>query len=228
MARIVRQLDDEALEKPFNSKQFFRLLVYMRPYTKQIIGSLILMVLAMACSLASPYLMSRAIDELEKTTLDMLPWLLGGMAVVALVAWLRNPYKGNRAEVAVNTICGHRDTMLYNAIPGIVYTNPEVAGVGITEAQAKQQSIEYQCHKLPLDYSGRFVAENEGGEGVCKVITDKTSGRVLGVHMLGNPCSEIISSACIAIERGMTAKELERVVFPHPTVGEIIKETILM
>lgn len=132
------------------------------------------------------------------------------------------------AEVAVNTICGHRDTMLYNAIPGIVYTNPEVAGVGITEAQAKQQGIEYQCHKLPLAYSGRFVAENEGGEGLCKIITDKATGHILGVHMLGNPCSEIISSACIAIERGMTAKELERVVFPHPTVGEIIKETILM
>lgn len=132
------------------------------------------------------------------------------------------------AEVAVNTICGIHDSMHYNAIPGIVYTNPEVASVGITEAQASQAGIEYSSLKLPMAYSGRFVAENEGGEGICKIITENSTGRVLGVHMLGNPCSEIISSACIAIEQGMTVEELERIVFPHPTVGEIIKETILM
>ena len=78
-----------------------------------------------------------------------------------------------------------------------------------------------------MAYSGRFVAENEGGEGICKVLTEKVSGRIMGVHMLGNPCSEIISSACIAIERGMTVDELERMVFPHPTVGEIIKECLM-
>ena len=131
------------------------------------------------------------------------------------------------AEVVINNLCGHADTMSYNAIPGIVYTNPEVAGVGLTEAQAQQQGAEYDCHKLPMAYSGRFVAENEGGEGICKVITDKASGRVLGVHMLGNPCSEIISSACIVIAQGMTAHELERMVLPHPTVGEIIKECLI-
>ena len=132
------------------------------------------------------------------------------------------------AEVVINNLCGHDDTMRYDAIPGIVYTNPEVAGVGLTEEEAQKRGIEYTCHKLPMAYSGRFVAENEGGEGVCKVITDQESGRVLGVHMLGNPCSEIISSACIAIEQGMSVCELERVVFPHPTVAEIIKETVLM
>lgn len=131
------------------------------------------------------------------------------------------------AEVAINTICGNPDTMHYHAIPGIVYTNPEVAGVGLTEAQAQQQGIDYGCHKLPMAYSGRFVAENEGGEGVCKIVSEKATGRVLGVHMLGNPCSEIISSACIAIERGMTVSELERVVFPHPTVSEIVKECLI-
>ena len=131
------------------------------------------------------------------------------------------------AEVAINTICGIEDAMRYDAIPGIVYTNPEVAGTGLTEAQAQQQGIEYECRKLPMAYSGRFVAENEGGEGLCKVIIDKASGRVLGVHMIGNPCSEIISSACIAIERGMTAGELERVIFPHPTVAEIVKECLI-
>ena len=130
------------------------------------------------------------------------------------------------AEVVINNLCGHPDAMRYDAIPGIVYTNPEVAGVGLTEAQAQQQGIDYACHKLPMAYSGRFVAENEGGEGLCKVIVEGASGRVLGVHMLGNPCSEIIGSACIAIEQGMTMEQLERVVLPHPTVTEIFKETV--
>lgn len=131
-------------------------------------------------------------------------------------------------EVVINNLCGHNDSMSYDAIPGIVYTNPEVASVGITEAEAQQRGIEYVCQRLPMAYSGRFVAENEGGEGICKIISENQTGRVLGVHVLGNPCSEIISSACIAIEQGMTREELERVVFPHPTVAEIFKETILI
>lgn len=132
------------------------------------------------------------------------------------------------AEVVINNLCGRDDVMRYDAIPGIVYTNPEVAGVGLTEEEALSRGIAYSCLKLPMAYSGRFVAENEGGEGMCKVVVDKATSRVLGVHMLGNPCSEIISSACIAIEQGMTVHELERVVFPHPTVAEIFKETISM
>ena len=130
------------------------------------------------------------------------------------------------AEVVINNLCGHPDAMHYRAIPGIVYTNPEVAGVGLTEAQAQQQGIDYDSLKLPMAYSGRFVAENEGGEGLCKVIVDKATKCVVGVHMLGNPCSEIIGSACIAIAQGLTAEELERIVLPHPTVTEILKETL--
>ena len=125
-------------------------------------------------------------------------------------------------EVAVNNILGKEDHMRYNAIPGVVYTNPEVAGVGLTEAEAPDALV----LKLPMAFSGRFVAENERGEGICKVIVDKDSHKVLGVHMLGNPCSEIIQSGCIAIEQGMTVEQLKEVVFPHPTVSEILKETV--
>lgn len=128
-------------------------------------------------------------------------------------------------EVAVNNILGKQDHMRYEAIPGVVYTNPEVAGVGLTEEQAKASGKEYEVLKLPMAYSGRFVAENEGGEGICKIIVGKKHHEVLGVHMLGNPCSEIIHSACIAIEMEMTVEQLKEVVFPHPTVSEIIKET---
>ena len=88
MARVIRQLDDEALEKPFNKKQFVRLLGYMKPYKKHVIGSLILMVIAMVCSLASPFLMSRAIGELQEQTVSYLPWLLCGMVAVAILGAL--------------------------------------------------------------------------------------------------------------------------------------------
>jgi len=77
-----------------------------------------------------------------------------------------------------------------------------------------------------MSYSGRFVAENEGGNGLCKVLVGEKYGEVIGVHLLGNPSSEIIYGACMAIEQEMTVKELQEVVFPHPTVSEIIKETI--
>ena len=129
-------------------------------------------------------------------------------------------------EVVVNNLTGRADRMRYNAIPGVVYTNPEVAGVGETEESAKAKGLDYKVAKLPMAYAGRFVAENEGGSGICKVLIGAKHGEVIGVHMLGNPCSEMIYGACMAIEQEMTVEELQEVVFPHPTVSEIFKETI--
>ncbi len=129
-------------------------------------------------------------------------------------------------EVVVNNLVGRKDHMRYVAVPGVVYTNPEIAGVGLTEADAKAQNISYRIAKLPMAYAGRFIAENEGGNGLCKVLVGAEHGEVLGVHMLGNPASEMIYGACMAIEQEMTLKELEEVIFPHPTVSEIFKETV--
>lgn len=128
-------------------------------------------------------------------------------------------------EVVVNNLAGRKDVMRYNAIPGVVYTNPEISGVGLTEETAKANNIAVKVAKLPMAYAGRFVAENEGGSGLCKVIVGEKYGEVLGVHMLGNPSSEMIYGACMAIEAELTLKELKEVVFPHPTVSEIFKET---
>ena len=129
------------------------------------------------------------------------------------------------AEVAINHISGIEDKMEYNAIPGIVYTNPEVSSVGLTEEQAEAQGIEYRLSKLPMTYAGRFVAENEGVTGLCKILT-ATDGKVLGVHMLGNTSSEFICAACMAITNGLTVEQLRRTVFPHPTACEILKEGV--
>lgn len=129
-------------------------------------------------------------------------------------------------EVVVNNLLGRNDSMRYSAIPSVIYTNPEAAGVGETEESAKEKNIAYKVAKLPMAYSGRFVAENEGGIGICKVLLGEKHEEVIGVHMLGNPSSEIIYGACIAIEQEMTLKEMQEVVFPHPTVSEIIKEVV--
>ena len=129
-------------------------------------------------------------------------------------------------EVVVNNLTGRTDVMRYNAIPGVVYTNPEVAAVGETEESAKAKGIAYKVAKLPMAYAGRFVAENEGGTGLCKVLVGERYNEIIGVHMLGNPGSEIIYGACMAIEQEMTLTEMQEVVFPHPTVSEIFKETI--
>ena len=129
------------------------------------------------------------------------------------------------AEVAVHSILGKEDAMSYRAIPGVVYTNPEIAGVGETEESASTKGINYQVIKLPMAYSGRFVAENEGVNGVCKVLLDEQQ-RVIGAHVLGNPASEIITLAGTAIELGLTAAQWKKIVFPHPTVGEIFREVL--
>ena len=131
----------------------------------------------------------------------------------------------SEAEVAVSNLLGHEAHMSYKAIPGVVYTNPEIAGVGKTEEELQAAGITYQVKKIPMAFSGRFVAENEMGNGVCKLILSE-DGTLLGAHLLGNPASELIVIAGIAIEKGMKAEELRSFVFPHPTVGEIIKEAL--
>ncbi|GHU78677.1 dihydrolipoyl dehydrogenase [Bacteroidia bacterium] len=129
------------------------------------------------------------------------------------------------AEVAVGHILGNSEKMSYKAIPGVIYTNPEMASVGKTEEVLQAENMAYQVKQLPMAYSGRFVAENEQGNGVCKILEGE-DGTILGVHILGNPASEIIVIAGIAIEKGLKAADLKAMIFPHPTVGEIIKETL--
>lgn len=129
------------------------------------------------------------------------------------------------SEVAINQILGIEDEMNYNCVPGVVYTNPEVAGVGKTEEELTANGISFRVQKLPMAYSGRFVAENELGNGLCKLILDDDQ-HIIGCHLLGNPASEIIVIAGIAIQKGYTVEEFQKSVFPHPTVGEIFHEIL--
>ncbi len=134
-----------------------------------------------------------------------------------------------QAEVAVGRMLKQipLQRIAYNAIPSVVYTNPEIASVGITEAQAAELNIETEVRRLPMTFSGRFMAENEGETGLCKMIIDAKKKSVLGVHMIGNPCSEFVAAASFAVRMGYTTAEFEQVVFPHPTVSEILHEVIV-
>jgi len=130
------------------------------------------------------------------------------------------------AEVAVNTIAGKRDRMSYAAIPAVIYTNPEVASVGETAETAARKALKFREIQLPLRFSGRYIAENEGGNGIIKLVLD-SDGIIIGASMIGNPASEIIPALAIAVERRLTCKDLSKVVFPHPTVAEIFREAAI-
>ena len=130
-------------------------------------------------------------------------------------------------EVAVNHILGIEDKMNYDSVPGVVYTNPELAGAGKTEEELKASGTDYHVLKLPMAYSGRFVAENELGNGLCKLITDNEE-HIIGCHLYGNPASELILSMSMAIDRKLTVEELKKQIFPHPTVSEIIRESFFV
>jgi dihydrolipoamide dehydrogenase len=128
------------------------------------------------------------------------------------------------AELCVNTMLGREDRMNYDAIPAVIYTHPEVAGVGLTADAAKTKGIAVDVVELPLRYSGRYIAENPSGNDICIMVAEKSTRRILGVHMCGNYASEMIYGAAMMIERNMRVEDVRKVVFPHPTVSEILRE----
>ncbi|MDR1440461.1 MAG: dihydrolipoyl dehydrogenase, partial [Clostridiales bacterium] len=105
-------------------------------------------------------------------------------------------------------------------------TAPEAAGVGETPQSALEKGLAFKTAKLSLRYAGRYVAEDEEGDGLCKIVADERTGRLLGAHIIGSYASEIIVSAAMMIESRWAASELKKLVFPHPTVGEILREAL--
>ncbi|HKL21122.1 MAG TPA: FAD-dependent oxidoreductase, partial [Tichowtungia sp.] len=130
-------------------------------------------------------------------------------------------------EVALNTIIGKPDRFRMNAIPWAVYCMPEIAGCGLTVDQAKEAGFEVETATLPLMMSGRFLAENgKKGAGQVTVVKDAESDVLLGVHMFGAYSSEIIWGVAAMIESELRIKDIQEIVFPHPTVGEVIRSTM--
>lgn len=130
------------------------------------------------------------------------------------------------AEVAVNNMLGKDDTIDYTKIPSVIYTNPELGSVGETEKTAQAKGLDFRCVTLNMRYSGRYMAENEGGDGIFKLLVDNGTNKVIGAQALCNYSSEFIVSVGVMMEAGMTLEQIKKVVFPHPTVCEIIREAV--
>ena len=129
-------------------------------------------------------------------------------------------------EVCINNILGKKDRINYNSIPSVIYTNPEVAAVGETTESAKEKGLDVSVETVTLKYSGRYVAENEHGNGIVKIITDNKHHNIVGVHMYGSYASEIIYGAAMMVETEMRVQDVQKIVFPHPTVCEVIREAM--
>jgi len=130
-------------------------------------------------------------------------------------------------QVAVNNICNKKDIMREFALPWVIYSLPEAAGVGLTEEELKKREIPYKKSVVPMRANGRFLAEHGEQPGACKILVYEKTGILAGVHMVGSYASEIISSATVMIECELRDREIKEIIFPHPTVSEIIKDSIL-
>jgi len=123
-------------------------------------------------------------------------------------------------------MAGQKPHIDYNLIPGVVYTWPEVAAVGQTEEQLKAAGREYKTGSFPFKASGRARASNES-DGFIKVLADKKTDEVLGVHMIGPRAADMIGEAVLAMEYRASAEDIARTSHAHPTYSESLKEAAL-
>ena len=161
------------------------------------------------------------IDEHFKTSVD------GIYAIGDVVA---GPMLAHKAEdegvAAAEIIAGQAGHVNYGVIPNVVYTYPEVASVGKTEEELKEAGVAYTVGKFPFTANGRAKA-NRTTDGFVKILADKTTDRVLGVHIVGPNASEMIAEAAVLMEFGGSAEDLARTCHAHPTLTEAVKEAAL-
>lgn len=150
--------------------------------------------------------------------------------VYAIGDVIPGPMLAHKAEeegiACVETIAGRSGHVNYEVIPGIIYTNPELAGVGLTEDQAREKGIEVKIGKFPFRANGRALA-NEDAEGVVKFIADAKTDRILGAHILQHAASELIAEPASVMEFGGSSEDLGRTCHSHPTLSEAVKEAAL-
>lgn len=140
------------------------------------------------------------------------------------------PMLAHKAEeegvFAAEKIAGQKPHINHHLIPGVVYTWPEVAAVGYTEEQLKEKGIAYKKGSFPFKASGRARASNES-DGLIKVLADKETDEILGVHMVGPRAADLISEAVVAMEFRASAEDICRICHAHPTYTEAFKEACL-
>jgi len=143
---------------------------------------------------------------------------------------IAGPMLAHKAEeegiACVEMIAGKAGHVNYDVIPGIIYTNPELAGAGVTEDFAKEKGMKVRVGKFPFRANGRAVA-NEDVEGVVKFVADAETDRILGAHILAHAASELIAETVAVMEFGGSSEDLGRTVHAHPTLSEAVKEAAL-
>ena len=161
------------------------------------------------------------IDENYKTSVDSI-YAVGDCVPGPMLA-----HKGSEEGVAaVEKLAGHFGHVNYNAIASVVYTEPEIAGVGMTEDEAKEKGIEVKTGKFNFAANGRAIAA-DAEEGFVKIIADKKTDKLLGMHAMGTNASELIAEGAVAIEFSASAEDLARTIHAHPTMSETTKEAAL-
>ncbi|MEA1910629.1 MAG: dihydrolipoyl dehydrogenase [Spirochaetota bacterium] len=162
------------------------------------------------------------VDERMKTNLPGI-YAVGDVTGLSMLA-----HSASRmGEVAVNNICGVRDRMRYNAIPWAVYTIPEAAGCGMTESEAESKGYKVKTVSVLMKHNGRFLAEHsKTAAGSCKIVVDAETEVLLGVHLIGGICSELVAGAAAMIESELRVNEIKQIVFPHPSLSEVIRDAV--
>jgi dihydrolipoamide dehydrogenase len=160
-------------------------------------------------------------DHKYKTNLDNI-YAIGDVIVGPMLA-----HKAEEEGIAVaELLSGKYGHVNYDVIPGVVYTSPEVASVGKTEEQLKEQKISYKVGKFPFAANARAKVNDEG-DGFVKILSDDKTDRVLGVHMIGPDVGNMIAEMALAMEFGASAEDIARTCHAHPTLAEAIKEAAL-
>src|SRR6195256_5949510 len=160
-------------------------------------------------------------DHLRSTAQGV--WAIGDVIGGIMLAHVAS-YEG---VVAVENIAGHADrTPEYHAAPNCVYTDPEIAHVGLGEKEAKDKGIEVKIGKFPFAASGRALTLGQS-EGFVKVISDASSGKLLGAHIVGPRATDLIAEAMLAIQNGLTLEQIDLTIHAHPTLPESLMEAAL-
>lgn len=159
------------------------------------------------------------VDEHLATNLPGL-WAIGDCASPIMLAHVAS----REGEVAVDNIMGNSRKMDYQAVPGAIYTSPEIAWVGLTEKAARKVNPSVKISKLPMAYNGKSLVMNSQ-DGMCKIISDAKYGQILGVHLMAPRATDIIGEAALALTLEATLEEITAVIHAHPTVNEILGDT---
>ena len=130
----------------------------------------------------------------------------------------------HEARVPVDAIAGHKVAFEPAAIPAVVFTDPEIAWAGLTEAQARADGVDVEIAKFPWGAASRAITVDRP-DGLTKLVLDPGSGRVLGVGIAGSGAGELIAEGVLAIEMGATAADLKLTIHPHPTLSETLMES---